>query len=66
MPLKDPKDLYSFGESVLSPIDGYVVEVYDGVEDNVVRRSLFALIPYVFGQRKRIKGGITKIAGNQK
>ena len=61
---EDPKDLYSFGESVLSPIDGYVVEVYDGVEDNVVRRSLFAGIPYVFGQRKRIKGGITKIAGN--
>ncbi len=61
---ENPENFYSFGEDILSPIDGYVVEVHNGESDNVVRRSLFAGIPYLLKQGQRIKKGVTKIAGN--
>ncbi|CAM4209069.1 M23 family metallopeptidase [Erysipelothrix inopinata] len=61
---ENPEDFYAFGEDILSPVDGCIVEVHNGESDNVVRRSLFTGIPYLLKQGQRIKNGVTKIAGN--
>lgn len=59
-----PENFYSFGKPVTSPINGVIMKTNDGEPDNIVRRSLFAGIPYMLGQKGRFKQGIEKIAGN--
>lgn len=61
---ENPKDFYSFGKSIYSPISGKIVKIHDGEIDQKVRRSLFAGIPYLLTQYKRVKKGINDIAGN--
>lgn len=61
---EDPKDFYSFGKPVLSPISGKVVKIHDDEVDHKVRRSLFTGIPYMLSQQKRLEEGIESITGN--
>lgn len=62
--VESPESFYSFGKSVLSPIDGKVVNIHNGEEDHVARRNLFTLLPYALGQAARIRMGYQAIAGN--
>lgn len=59
-----PENFHSFGKSILSPISGKIIKVHDGEVDHNAYRSIFAIIPYIFSQRKRVKEGIKAIAGN--
>lgn len=61
---EDPKEFYSFGKSIYSPINGKVIKIHDGEIDQKVRRSLFAGIPYLLTQYQRVKKGINDVAGN--
>lgn len=61
----EPVDrFFAFGQSILSPADGTVVQVHDGEVDHVARRSQLALVPYALGQAERLRHGVTAIAGN--
>ena len=63
--LEDPESFPSFGRDVLAPVGGEVVEAWDGIADHEARRSPFRLLPYMLGQRKRLRtGGIRAITGN--
>lgn len=53
-----------FGRPILSPADGTVVEAHDGATDHEGRRSQLALVPYVLGQRARLRRGVAAVAGN--
>lgn len=61
---ENPEHFYSFGQSVNSPVNGIVIKTHNSEPDNIVRRSIFTGIPYLMGQRNRVKQGIEKIAGN--
>lgn len=61
----EPPDRFvGFGMPVLSPVDGRVAAVLDGVADHVARRSVLSLVPYAAGQARRLRDGIRMIAGN--
>lgn len=53
-----------FGQPILSPVDGVIAAVHDGEPDHVARRSPFTALPYLLGQRRRLRSGIPAIAGN--
>ena len=59
-----PELFYAFGQPVLSPVSGIVVTAHDGEPDNVARRSLLTIIPYILSQAARIRSGVKAIAGN--
>jgi hypothetical protein len=59
-----PERFYGFGRPILSPADGTVVGAHDGEIDHEGRRSQLSLVPYVLGQRERLRQGVTAIAGN--
>ena len=54
----------AYGQPILAPGDGTVVEVHDGEIDHVARRSQLALLPYALGQPARLRRGVGAIAGN--
>lgn len=61
----EPVDrFFAFGQPILSPADGTVVQVHDGEVDHEARRSQLALVPYMLGQAERLRRGVTAIAGN--
>lgn len=61
----EPPDRFvGFGQPVLAPADGTVVQVHDGEPDHAARRSQLALIPYAFGQAGRLRQGPAGLAGN--
>jgi Peptidase family M23 len=53
-----------YGRPILAPADGVVVGAHDGEIDHEGRRSQLALVPYVLGQRARLRQGVAAIAGN--
>lgn len=54
-----------FGRPALSPVDGQVVAVLDGIEDHVTRRSQLHLAGYMLSQFSRFRrGGPNAISGN--
>jgi hypothetical protein len=55
---------FAFGQPILAPADGIVVEVHDGEIDHLGRRSQLALVPYALGQSARLRQGVGAIAGN--
>ncbi|PSK98667.1 peptidase M23-like protein [Haloactinopolyspora alba] len=59
-----PTAFVGFGRPVLAPAAGTVVIAHDGEPDHAARRSQLALIPYALGQARRVRTGITAIAGN--
>ncbi len=59
-----PERFYSFGRPILAPCDGTVVALHDGEPDHDARRSPLTLLPYLLGQRERLREGIAAIAGN--
>jgi len=61
---ENPKDFYSFGKPILTPVNGKVIKIHDNETDNKVRRSLFAGIPYMLTQKKRLEERIENITGN--
>lgn len=61
---EDPVDFYCFDLPVFAPVSGRIVAVHCEEEDNDVRRSLPAGIPYMMKQAQRIAGGPANIAGN--
>jgi Peptidase family M23 len=54
----------AFGQPILAPADGIVVDMHDGEVDHVGRRSQLALVPYALGQSGRLRHGVNAIAGN--
>lgn len=54
----------AYGQLILAPAGGTVVEVHDGESDHVGRRSQLTLLGYALGQRARLKQGVGAIAGN--
>jgi len=59
-----PERFFAFGRPILAPADATVVVAHDGEPDHAARRSQLALVPYVLGQRERLRQGIAAIAGN--
>lgn len=59
-----PDGFRAFGAPILAPLAGTVAVVHDGEPDHAARRSLFTLIPYLAGQRRRVARGPAGIAGN--
>jgi murein DD-endopeptidase MepM/ murein hydrolase activator NlpD len=59
-----PERFFSFGRPILAPADGIIVDAHDGETDHVGRRSQLTLVPYVLGQRARLRQGVGAIAGN--
>jgi hypothetical protein len=59
-----PERFLAFGQPILAPADGTVVDAHDGEIDHAARRSQLALIPYALGQRGRLRQGVQAIAGN--
>jgi hypothetical protein len=55
---------FGFGQPILAPASGTVVDVHDGEPDHAGRRSQLALVPYMLGQGGRIREGVGAIAGN--
>lgn len=55
---------FGFGQPILAPADGMVVDVHDGEVDHVGRRSQLALVPYALSQSTRLRQGVNAIAGN--
>jgi hypothetical protein len=61
----EPAEAFAgFGQPILAPVAGTVVEVHDGEPDHVGRRSQLTLVPYMLGQAARVRAGIDAIAGN--
>jgi hypothetical protein len=54
----------AYGQPILAPADGIVIEAHDGESDHVGRRSQLALLPYALGQAGRLRQGVSAIAGN--
>jgi hypothetical protein len=59
-----PERFSGFGRPILAPADGVVVAAHDGEVDHEARRSPLALVPYLLGQRDRLRQGVNAIAGN--
>ncbi|WP_146360329.1 M23 family metallopeptidase [Arthrobacter yangruifuii] len=59
-----PELFFAFGRPILAPIAGQIVTVRDGEPDHEARRSQLTLIPYLLGQRTRLRQGAGAIAGN--
>ncbi len=59
-----PERFVGFGQPVLAPSDGTVVDVHDGEPDHEARRSQLSLIPYALGQAGRLRQGASGLAGN--
>jgi hypothetical protein len=59
-----PERFLGFGQPILAPVSGTVVDVHDGEPDHAGRRSQLALVPYMLGQGGRIREGVGAIAGN--
>ena len=59
-----PERFVGFGRPILAPAAGTVVTVHDGEVDHAARRSQLALVPYMLGQRGRLRDGANAIAGN--
>ena len=59
-----PEAFVGFGRPILAPISGTVVVAHDGEEDHEARRSQLALLPYALGQARRLRAGMSAIAGN--
>jgi murein DD-endopeptidase MepM/ murein hydrolase activator NlpD len=55
---------FAFGQPILAPISGIVVEVHAGEIDHEARRSQLALVPYALSQASRVRHGFGAIAGN--
>ncbi|WP_301925614.1 M23 family metallopeptidase [Corynebacterium glaucum] len=63
--LEDPAAFPSFGREILAPVDGVVVQAWDGIADHEARRSQLQLVPYMLGQQRRLReGGVRAITGN--
>ena len=61
----EPADrFFAYGRQILAPADGVVLEIHDGEIDHEGRRSQLSLVPYVLGQRDRLRHGVGAIAGN--
>ncbi len=59
-----PERFFAFGQPILAPASGIVVDVHDGGRDHEGRRSPLVLLPYALGQRARLRQGMEAIAGN--
>lgn len=59
-----PEDFIGFGAPILAPCSGRVVIAHDGEPDHEARRSQLTLLPYMFSQADRVRGGPAAIAGN--
>ncbi|MET0933318.1 MAG: M23 family metallopeptidase [Mycetocola sp.] len=59
-----PERFFGFGRPILAPADGIVVVRHDGEPDHDARRSQLALVPYVLGQKSRLREGVVALAGN--
>jgi hypothetical protein len=59
-----PESFAGFGRPILAPASGRVVLAHDGEPDHPGRRSPVTLVPYALGQARRLRAGITAIAGN--
>lgn len=61
----EPRERFvAFGRPILAPAPGVVVAAHDGELDHAARRSQLALVPYMIGQRDRLRQGVTAVAGN--
>lgn len=59
-----PERFFAFGQPILAPGSGTVVDVHDAEVDHEGRRSQLALVPYALGQAARLRQGVGAIAGN--
>ena len=59
-----PERFFAFGRPILAPTGGTVVVAHDSETDHPARRSQLALVPYMLGQRERLRQGVSAIAGN--
>jgi hypothetical protein len=59
-----PERFFAFGQPILAPLGGVVVDVHDGEIDHEGRRSQLALVPYALGQAARLRRGVTALSGN--
>lgn len=60
-----PEVFPGFGRPLLAPVAGRIIEVLDGEDDHVARRSQLTLAPYALSQLQRYKRrGKPAIAGN--
>jgi hypothetical protein len=59
-----PERFFAFGQPILAPGSGTVVDVHDAEHDHQGRRSQLALVPYALGQAARLRQGVGAIAGN--
>jgi hypothetical protein len=64
MSVEPPAIFVGFGADILAPAPGVVVQAADGEPDHEARRSLPAQVGYALGQPKRVRAGISAIAGN--
>ncbi len=59
-----PERFFAFGQPVLAPAGGRVVQSHDGEADHEARRSQFARASYALTQGDRVRGGAAALAGN--
>ena len=59
-----PERFFAFGQPILAPASGTVVDVHDAELDHEARRSQVALVPYALSQAARLRQGVGAIAGN--
>lgn len=61
----EPAEIFiGFGQPILAPVSGTVVDIHDGEGDHQGRRSQLTLVPYMLGQAGRVREGVAAIAGN--
>lgn len=59
-----PERFFAFGQPILAPGRGSVVDVHDAELDHEGRRAQLTLVPYALGQAARVRQGVDAIAGN--
>jgi hypothetical protein len=59
-----PERFFGFGQPILAPASGAVVDVHYGELDHDGGWSQLALVLYMLGQRGRMREGVGAIAGN--
>jgi murein DD-endopeptidase MepM/ murein hydrolase activator NlpD len=59
-----PERFFAFGQPILAPASGTVVDVHEGEPDHQGRRAQLALLTYALGQGTRLHQGVEAIAGN--